>query len=74
MNEVTASQLQGFHVRNPEVRIIALLDFAHPQDERRVKQHGVDAIVPKLTSATQLLGIIRELGPQSFSKLGPKGG
>lgn len=58
-NESVAAQIRKFRNEQPEMPIVALMNFGHPQAVSHVMECGADAIVPKLAPAEILLETLR---------------
>ena len=57
-DENTAGQLRRVRGLHPDAAIIALMNFARPEDERRVIRAGADAVVAKLVDEWELASTI----------------
>ena len=54
-----AARLRTWRERSPRSFIVALMNFARPEDEAAVRTHGANTVCAKLTSPEQLLRMIR---------------
>ena len=54
-----AGEIQDFCARHPDVAVVALMTFAHPEMIEAIKSCGVRSVVPKLTSNVTLLGELK---------------
>ncbi len=58
--EELAIEIQDFCARHPEVAVLALMTFAHPEKIEAIKSFGAVCVVPKLTFPVTLLGVLKD--------------
>ena len=59
-SERLAGEIQNFCARHPNVAIVALMTFAHPEMIEAIKICGAQNVIPKLTSHVTLLDELEE--------------
>ncbi len=59
-SEETAGRLRTFHNDHPNVVIVALMTFAHPENDAILAECGADAVLAKLTAPLDLLPTLKD--------------
>ena len=60
-SERLAIEIQDFHARHPDVAVLALMTFAHPEMIEAIKACGAVNVVPKLTPHVILLDELEDV-------------